>query len=67
MPSTVTPTLLLIAGVFGAFWCLNGVLCGDLAWEKAVIWFAIASVVAALGAQELLATDLHESDERCGF
>lgn len=65
--STFLPTLLIVAGVFGAFWCLNGVLCGDLALEQAVIWFAIASVVAALGAQELLATDLHESDERGGL
>jgi len=64
---TLTPTLLVVAGVFGAFWCLDGVLCGDLALEKGVVWFAIASVIAAIGAQEVIATDLHESGEAGGF
>jgi phosphoribosylpyrophosphate synthetase len=31
------------------------------------VWFAIASVIAAIGAQEVLTTDLHESGEAGGF
>lgn len=66
--STFLPTLLVVAGVFGAFWCLDGLLVrGDLAWQEAVIGFAFACLVAAIGAQEVIATELHESDERGGF
>jgi hypothetical protein len=62
--TTVTPVLLLIAGVFGAFWCLDGFLLrGDLALEKGVVWLAIWSVVGAIGHQELMATQhFNESD-----
>jgi len=66
--TTVTPVLLLIAGVFGAFWCLDGFLLrGDLAFEKASVGFAFACLLAAIGAQEVIATDLHESGEAGGF
>lgn len=66
--STFLPTLLVVAGVFGAFWCIDGFLVrGDLAWQEGVVGFAFACLVAAIGAQELMTTELHESDERSGF
>ena len=62
------PVLLIVAGVFGALWCLDGFLVrGDLAWQEAVIGFACWCVAAAIGAQELATTDLDQSDERGGF
>lgn len=62
------PVLLIVAGVFGALWCLDGFLVrGDLAWQESVIGLACWCVAAAIGVQELATTDLNESDERGGF
>lgn len=66
--STLFPVLLVIGGVFGALWCFDGFLVrGDLTWQQTVVGFAFACLVAALGAQELMTTQLHESDERGGL
>jgi len=56
--STFLPVVLVVAGVFGALWCLDGLLVrGDLAWQEGVVGFACWCMAAAIGAQELCATE----------
>lgn len=58
------PVLLIVAGAFGALWCLDGFLVrGDLTWKKAIVGFAIWSLVGAIGVQELATSEqFNESD-----
>jgi branched-subunit amino acid transport protein len=69
--STTIPVVLTVTGVIGALACLGrfiGLLIGgDLAWEESALGFACFCMLAAIGAQELMATDLHESGESSGF
>jgi hypothetical protein len=56
--STTLPVLLIVAGVCGALWCLDGLLVrGDLAWEESVVGFACWYLLAALGVQEIRSTN----------
>ena len=54
---TTLPVLLIVAGVFGAIWCLGSLVGGDLAWEEGVIGLACWCLLAALGAQEIRSTN----------
>jgi hypothetical protein len=65
--SNTLPTLLVVAGVACAIWCMSRFVGGDLAWEEAAIGFASSCLLAALGAHEVFTTELHESRERSGF
>lgn len=71
MQSNLVPTLLVVAGVFGSFKCLDRAvdlfLRGDLAGKEPVIAFACFCVLGVIGLQEMRSAELHESGESGGF